>query len=388
MDKKSKNESTLKVFEAFAGIGAQASALDRIGIDYKIVGISEWFIDAIECYAAIHCDGVEIEMPTDIKEIDDYLSQFTFSATSVKPTNIKRLTEDQRRDLYRANKQANNYGSITDIKGENLPEIDLLVYSFPCQDLSTGGLGKGMKKGSGTKSGLLWEIERILTELKGLEQLPEYLLLENVKTIKADKNIKDLNQWLTFLESIGYCNTECMILNSLDFGVPQDRERAFIISHLGEKLNIVDKIEASKKERKFKIRKFIKNNYKKQIYKLEADIAQLNKTPSRDVMWDINGKTISNHTIIRTITCNMDRTHTAALFKYNGPKGDTYRRLTMREAFLLMGFTEEEYIKASSLNFSYRKLNKLIGNSIVVNVLQAIFEAMFGDTYRKSETAN
>lgn len=88
--------------------------------------------------------------------------------------------------------------------------------------------------------------------------------------------------------------------------------------------------------------------------------------------------------IVRTITCNMDRTHTAALFKYSGPKGDTYRRLTMREAFLLMGFTEEEYAKASSLNFSYRKLNQLIGNSIVVNVLQAIFEAMFGDTYRKN----
>ena len=98
------------------------------------------------------------------------------------------------------------------------------------------------------------------------------------------------------------------------------------------------------------------------------------------------GKTISNHTIIRTITCNMDRTHTAALFKYNGPKGDTYRRLTMREAFLLMGFTEEEYAKASSLNFSYRKLNQLIGNSIVVNVLQAIFEAMLGDTYKKNKT--
>ena len=127
--------------------------------------------------------------------------------------------------------------------------------------------------------------------------------------------------------------------------------------------------------------------YKNPIYKLEADIAQLNKTPSRDVMWNINGKTISNRTVIRTITCNMDRTHTAALFKYNGPKGNTYRRLTMREAFLLMGFTEEEYAKASSLNFSYRKLNQLIGNSIVVNVLQAIFEAMFGDTYKKSETS-
>lgn len=385
MDKNSKKETTLKVFEAFAGIGAQASALDRMGINYKVVGISEWFIDAIECYAAIHCDGIEIEMPTDIKEIDNYLSQFTFSATSVKPTNIKRLTEDQRRDLYRANKQANNYGSITDIKGENLPKIDLLVYSFPCQDLSTGGLGKGMKKGSGTRSGLLWEIERILKELKGLNQLPEYLLLENVKTIKADKHIEDLNQWLSFLESMGYANTECMILNSLDFGVPQDRERAFIISHLGDKLDIAAKIEAAKKERKFKIRKFIKSNYKNPIYKLEADIAQLNKTPSRDVMWAINGKEISNHTIIRTITCNMDRTHTAALFRYSGPKGDTYRRLTMREAFLLMGFTEEEYVKASSLNFSYRKLNQLIGNSIVVNVLQAIFEAMLGDIYKKSE---
>lgn len=387
MDQNFKEHQTLRVFEAFAGIGAQASALDRMGINYKIVGISEWFIDAIECYAAIHCDGVEVEMPADIKEIDDYLSRFTFSETSVRPTNIKRLTKDQRRDLYRANKQANNYGSITDIKGESLPEIDLLVYSFPCQDLSTGGLGKGMKKGSGTRSGLLWEIERILKELKGNDRLPKYLLLENVKTIKADKHIEDLKQWLAFLESIGYSNTECMILNSLDFGIPQDRERAFIISHLGDKLDITSKIEAAKKERKFKIHNFIKSNYKNPIYKLEADIAQLNKTPSRDVMWNINGKTISNRTIIRTITCNMDRTHTAALFKYNGPKGNTYRRLTMREAFLLMGFTEEEYAKASSLNFSYRKLNQLIGNSIVVNVLQAIFEAMFGDTYKKSEIA-
>lgn len=211
MDKENKDNHTLRVFEAFAGIGAQASALDRMGINYKIVGISEWFIDAIECYAAIHCDNVEVEMPTDIQTIDEYLSKFTFSATSVKPTNIKRLTEDQRRDLYRANKQANNFGSITDIKGADLPEIDLLVYSFPCQDLSTGGLGKGMKKGSGTRSGLLWEIERILTELKDLDHLPEYLLLENVKTIKADKHIKDLNQWLDFLESMGYANTKCMI---------------------------------------------------------------------------------------------------------------------------------------------------------------------------------
>jgi DNA (cytosine-5)-methyltransferase 1 len=120
---------------------------------------------------------------------------------------------------------------------------------------------------------------------------------------------------------------------------------------------------------------------------MEADMAQLNKTPSRDVMWEINGiDPITRDTTVRTITCNMDRTHTAALFKYEGIKGDTYRRLTLREAFLLMGFTTEEYLRAASLGFSYRKLNKLIGNSIVVNVLVSIFEAMFEDKYKKDDS--
>ncbi|MBO4384259.1 MAG: DNA (cytosine-5-)-methyltransferase [Clostridia bacterium] len=372
----------LRVFEAFAGIGAQASALERLGINYEIVGISDWFIDAIECYAAIHCENVEVDVPQDIKLVEEYLNQFTFSATSIRPTNLKILSEDQKRDLYRANKKANNYGSITELKGADMPLTDLLVYSFPCQDLSTGGLGKGMKKGSGTHSGLLWEIERILKELSALNRLPEYLLLENVKTIKADKNKEDLEQWLGFLNSIGYSNSNCMILNALDFGVPQDRERAFIVSHLGEVLNVKEKIESKKKERQYNIHDFIMDDYQNPTYKREANIAQLNKTPSRDVMWEINGKEINDNTIIRTITCNMDRTHTAALFEYTGPKGKTYRRLTLREAFLLMGFTADEYEKAASLGYSYRKLNKLIGNSIVVNVLEAVFDSMFGDKYK------
>lgn len=378
----------LRVFEAFAGIGAQATALKRMNIDYEIVGISDWFIDAIECYAAIHCRDKKVTIPKDIAEVDEYLAKFTFSADSVKPYDLKRLTEDQRRDLYRANKKANNFGSITELKGCNMPETDLLVYSFPCQDLSTGGLGKGMSKGSGTRSGLLWEIERILNELNELGRLPEYLLLENVKTIKASSNINDLNQWLSFLESIGYQNDECMILNALDFGIPQDRERAFIISHLGSRLNLGDEISKKKQPRSFEINKFILTDYDSDpALRAEADVAQLNKTPSRDVMWEINGiDPITRDTTVRTITCNMDRTHTAALFRYEGIKGDTYRRLTLREAFLLMGFTTEEYLHAASLGFSYRKLNKLIGNSIVVNVLVAIFEAMFDEKYKKDDS--
>ena len=236
-----------------------------------------------------------------------------------------------------------------------------------------------MKKGSGTRSGLLWEVERILKELDEENRLPEYLLMENVRTITAPSFREDLNQWLSFLESLGYSNDDCMLLNALDFGVPQDRERAFIVSHKGEKLNVLTKIQ--KKERKYDFNRFFRNDYTNEVLRREADIAQLNRTPSREQMWVINGRELNENTTVRTITCNMDRTHCAALFPYNGAKGDTYRRPTIREAFLLMGFTEEEYERTLVLDYSYRKMNKLIGNSIVVDVLAEVFRAMFAEKY-------
>lgn len=365
----------LKVFEAFAGIGAQATALERIGIDYEIVGISDWFTDAIICYDAIHCKDEPIpELPSKEEQIE-YLHNFEFSKDSVHPSKIDKLDTEYLEKLYIANKRTKNMGSITKLKAVDMPECDLLVYSFPCQDLSTGGKGLGMKKGSGTRSGLLWEIERILSELNEEDRLPEYLLLENVKTIMSKSNEADLKEWLSYLEKLGYENDECMILNALDFAVPQDRERAFIVSHLGSKLNVKKDIQF--KERKYEFKRFFRNNYKIQKYKNEADIAQLNKTPSREQMWKINGRELNENTTVRTITCNMDRTHCAALFPYKGAKGNSYRRPTIREAFLLMGFTEEEYERTEYLDFSYRKMNKLIGNAIVVDVLAAIFRAMF-----------
>lgn len=375
----------LKVFEAFAGIGAQAAALKRMNIDYEIVGISDWFIDAIICYDAIHRSTNEHDSLPDKKEQLKYLENFEFSKDSVQPANLKTLKNSELEDLYIANRRSKNYGSITQITGEELPDIDLLVYSFPCQDLSTGGKGLGMKKGSGTRSGLLWEIERILNELKELDKLPEYLLLENVKTILADSNKDDLKEWLAFLEKLGYYNDDCMILNALDFGVPQDRERAFIVSHLGSKLNINPIVESKKLPRVYDGRNFYRYDYTIRKYKEEADIAQLNPTPSRKAMWKINGRELNENTIVRTITCNMDRTHCAALFPYTGAKGESFRRPTIREAFLLMGFTEEEYERTEYLQYSYRKMNKLIGNSIVVNVLVAIFEAMFEEKYKKDD---
>ena len=374
----------LKVFEAFAGIGAQASALKRLNINFEIVGISEWFIDAILCYDQVQNDGKpEIDLPTKEEQIK-YLKKFTFSRDSVHPVeNIEKLPEELISQLYKANIRTKNYGSIVDIGNGKIrmPDVDLLTYSFPCQDLSTGGLTKGMKKGSGTRSGLLWEIEKILLILKEEKRLPKFLLMENVKAILAQSNREDLNQWLSFLESIGYQNNEPMILDATKFGIPQDRKRCFIISRLGkEKLAI--KPTDLETNVKWNCLDFIQQDYSRIDLKNEADAAQLYPTYSRLKMWEINKREpICEDTIIHTITCNMDRSNTAAMLAYEGAKGKSFRLLTIREAFLLMGFTETEYLRAKKLGLSYRKLNKLIGNSIVVNVLVEIFRNLFTKEY-------
>ena len=371
----------LRVFEAFAGIGAQHAALKRANLDFEIVGISDWFINAILCYDAIHSDPNEtIEIPSYKEQVKE-LSKYTFSKDSVNPlADITKLPKNDIENLYIANKRVKNYGSITEIHGKDIPEMDLLVYSFPCQDLSTGGKTQGMSKGSGTRSGLLWEIERILLELKKINKLPEYLLMENVKAIYAESNRKDLNQWLSFLESIGYSNGSKMVLNAVDFGIPQYRNRAFIISHLGNKID--DTYLINYKNRAPSIKPFLRIDYSDPELREEANQAQLNNTISREEMWRINKREhIEDSTTINTITCNMDRSNTAAMFKYKGPKGNTYRLPTIREAFLFMGFTEEEYLRTKRLGFSYRKMNKLIGNSIVVNVLAEIFKMLFEKKY-------
>lgn len=372
----------LRVFEAFAGIGAQATALERLGANFEIVGISEWMVDAVICYDAIHHPDAHYEELPSYEEQLNYLSQFEFSRESARKTNLKVIEPDIIEKLYIANRRSKNYGSISQLTGERMPKCDLLIYSFPCQDLSTGGNGLGMKKGSGTRSSLLWEIERVLKELHLQEKLPRYLLMENVKTVLCDRFRNDLQDFLKFLESIGYQNDKPMILNALDFGVPQDRERAFIVSKKAKRpILISESISKVKQARHFDATQFLRTDYTSDVLRNEADIAQLNKTPSRKIMWEKNGMDANASTIVRTITCNMDRTQTAALFKYSGALGDTFRRLTIREAFLFMGFTEEEYERTIHLDFSYRRMNRLIGNSIVVNVMMEIFRDMLAGRY-------
>ena len=173
-------QNPLRLIELFAGIGSQTQALTNIGVPHKVVGISEIDKYAIQSYKAMHGE-------------------------------------------------VTNFGDIREIK--SLPDADLWTYSFPCQDISVAGKGAGIKEG--TRSGLLFEVERLLITASENGNLPKYLLLENVKNLVSKKFKADFDRWLAFLESLGYSNY-WQILNAKDYGIPQNRERVFCVSIRGE----------------------------------------------------------------------------------------------------------------------------------------------------------
>ena len=168
----------LRVFEAFSGYGSQSIALRNLGIEHEVVAISEIDKYAIKAYEAIH-----------------------------GPTL--------------------NLGDISKIDVNDIPQHDLFTYSFPCQDISVAGKTKGIVKGE-TRSGLLYECERIIEAKR-----PKYLLLENVKNLVGKKFKADFDKWLEYLEGLGYTNY-WKVLNAKNYGVPQNRERVFVVSILGE----------------------------------------------------------------------------------------------------------------------------------------------------------
>lgn len=165
-----------KLFEAFAGIGCQRLAFNRLGIEVEMVGISEIDKYALQSYVAIHGD-------------------------------------------------TKNYGSICDI--QSLPEVDVFTWSFPCTDLSKAGKQKGL---TNTRSGLVYEVLRIL---HNTEHKPKVLIMENVVDLVQTKFIREFQSIQHELELMGYTNyTETM--NAKDYGVAQNRDRVFMVSILGE----------------------------------------------------------------------------------------------------------------------------------------------------------
>lgn len=139
-----------------------------------------------------------------------------------------------------------------------------------CQDLSLAGKGAGMEKGSGTRSGMLWEVERILDELG--EDLPQILLMENVPQVAGSKNKEHFDKWINFLEGKGYTNKYCM-LNAKEVGypepIPQNRNRCFMISVLNPKCDIVF---PEKTERKMVLKDLLEENVDEKYYLSEKQI--------------------------------------------------------------------------------------------------------------------
>lgn len=167
----------MRVLELFGGYGSQALALENLGIDFK----------------------------SDLCDIDKY-------------------AEKAYNQLHG---ETFNYGDICSIDETKLPYYDLITYSSPCQDFSVAGKQAGGEKGSGTRSSLLWECERIIRAVK-----PKYLLMENVKALTSKKFMPLFANWLRTLENMGYKNW-WKVLNAKDYGVPQNRERVFVVSILG-----------------------------------------------------------------------------------------------------------------------------------------------------------
>ncbi len=182
-----KIDKPIRLIELFAGIGSQAKALKNLGANFEHYRICEFDKYAVQSYNAVH-------------------------GTNFATSDITKITAD---DL-----------AIVDT--ENYCYI--MTYSFPCQDLSNAGLGKGMAKGSGTRSGLLWEVERLLDECK---DLPQVLVMENVPAVIGAKNIQHFAEWQEKLASLGYKN-KWQVLNAKDYGIPQNRERCFMVSILGD----------------------------------------------------------------------------------------------------------------------------------------------------------
>ena len=396
----------LRVNELFSVIGSQRSALDNIGIDYEIVGISEIDNHAIKSYELLH------------------------GATR-------------------------NYGDIS--KVEKLDYADIWTYSFPCQSISMSGKREGLKKSSNTKSSLLWEIERLLLVAKEHNELPKYLVLENVKNLVGKTFKQDFDFWLEILYNIGY-NTYWKVVNAKDYGVGQNRERVIAVSIRKDidkdlSFNFTTKGELSTRLKDFleigfnselesfpdsvkrevstkpkiiyyEIPKMVKvRTYDVDIPKLVAELksckklkklsnkdisAQLeqpltlvehwfradryNAIPSEDIWFslkDLLGVTTTefDESImtfeIREGTYDQSNrvydiegvapTITTISTSIRITDGHKIRTLTVREIWRLMGYTDAEIDKVIN-EVSEKQLFKQAGNSIVVGVLEEIFK--------------
>lgn len=244
-EQKFKIDKPIRLIELFAGYGSQALALKYCGVNFKHYKISEWAVKSIQAYKDMHFpnDNTDYSKDLSFDEIIEFLANKGISANYNEPMTkdqIKRQGEEKCRTIYNNIMATHNLVSVTNIKGKDLEITDthkycyIMSYSFPCQDLSNVGLRKGMDKDSDTRSSLLWEVEKILEEIKEQNgQLPQVLLMENVPEVIGSKNIHNFAKWVEILDKLGY-KSKWQVLNAKDYNIPQNRNRCFMISVLGD----------------------------------------------------------------------------------------------------------------------------------------------------------
>ena len=336
----------MKIIELFSGIGAQTQALKNLGISHTSICCE---IDATthSIYEAIHG-------------------------------------------------KTPNLGDIS--KVEELPPCDLLTYSFPCQDLSSLGKQRGLDKNSNTRSSLLWEVGRLLENMKERGVLPETLLLENVKQLVSPKNVANFNKWLEFLSNLGYTNV-WQILNAKDFGIPQHRERVFVVSSLTKKYefatpNVVKTLKDFMDKDRDVIKEFGTRYFYSNPEMREKIVKTINNTQSTNSTNRIYGRNSISH----ALTTQGSHPGNFGAILYSSDLKTSYelrkkirmgkvdidmdriRLATPREVFRLMGFDEKSYKVAKKHmiknGININKFYHVSGNSIVVQVLESIFKGL------------
>lgn len=348
-----KIDKPIRLIELFGGIGSQAMALRNLKAPYTPWKLVEYNKYPVMSYNAIH--GANFE-PMDITKVH------------AKDLQI----EDTDKFTY------------------------IMTYSFPCQDLSIAGKRKGM--GEGTRSGLLWEVERILRECT---ELPQVLLMENVTMVHSNDNVADFRKWAEFLESLGYSNYY-QDLNSKDYGVAQSRDRCFMVSILGDYYYKFPKPITLKP----RVRDYLKETEEKYFMKSEKANNLVNELVAEDRLFyrgntkrlkllgcmDCSDGTLEKDNrvydmsgIAATVTCGSSsvqgkyldiRESAKGKYEMDGKKYDIrVRKLNPIECWRIMGFSDEDYHKAEKVN-SLVQLQKQAGNSIVVTCLMAIFSQM------------
>lgn len=385
----------IRLIELFAGYGSQYLALKYLCTNVKHYKICEWATKSIQAYNDLHIQDY-FDYSGDLSD-DNILKALVELGVSInynEPATREQLKRQNFRKIYNNIIATNNLVNIQNAKGEYFKIVDkdqydyIMTYSFPCQDLSLAGKGKGMADTS-TRSGMLWEVERILNELKTTNSLPQILLMENVPQVHGFDNVEYFNKWQLALENMGYKNY-FQDLIATDYGIPQTRNRCFMVSILGDysynfpkpkplKLKLKDLLENEVDEKYYLSDRQIKdiqswNTYEKPLENMEK-IDKTNISPTlttRSGAYAAGMILVKNATKIGKEVSDTLQTTSKEGVCYNDLK---IRKLTPLECFRLMGVEDEDYYKIAK-NQSNSSLYHLAGDSIVVNVLIAIFKEL------------